>query len=115
VGENWLPRLQDMGAASPGGQASEVDMATLKLFEFLTASMCLYVVDEQQLASGSEPHEVFQYTAPRGAKRWTHRAWAWVMAGACCLVGPAGSCRCGRCAAQDRARTLYGNFCQRRN
>jgi hypothetical protein len=75
VGENWMPRLQDMGAASPGGQASDVDMATLKLFEFLTASMCLYVVDEQA-ASGREPHEVFQYSAPRGAKRWGARG-AW--------------------------------------
>jgi hypothetical protein len=50
------------------GDGPEVDMPTLKLFEFLTASMCLYVVEEE-LASGREPNEVFQFSAPRGAAR----------------------------------------------
>ncbi len=63
MGENWLPKLEAMSS-----EATEVDMPTLKLFEFLTASMCLYVVDED-LPSGREHLEVFHYSAPRGTRK----------------------------------------------
>jgi hypothetical protein len=63
VGETWLPRMLDTGAvqeqqrqqrssqASTTGagqrqQPAAADVPLLKLFEFLTASMCLYVIDE---------------------------------------------------------------------
>ena len=63
VGETWLPRMLEVsgcggsgsstaqaGATAAGGPAAATAAATdvplLKLFEFLCASMCLYVIDE---------------------------------------------------------------------
>lgn len=61
VGETWLPKLQDAGGV-PAGQSSggnkastgeegepggKTDVPLLKLFEFLTASLCLYVIEEE--------------------------------------------------------------------
>lgn len=61
VGETWLPKLRDAGGV-PAGQSSggakpgtdeevesdgKADVPLLKLFEFLTASLCLYVIEEE--------------------------------------------------------------------
>lgn len=61
VGETWLPKLRDAGGV-PAGQSSggnkagtdeegepggKADVPLLKLFEFLTASLCLYVIAEE--------------------------------------------------------------------
>lgn len=55
VGETWLPKLRDAvgipaGQSSGGAKDREVetkaDIPLLKLFEFLTASLCLYVIEE---------------------------------------------------------------------
>lgn len=59
VGETWLPKLRDAGGVPPGqsmggGKADaeegesngKADVPLLKLFEFLTASLCLYVIEE---------------------------------------------------------------------
>ncbi len=69
VGETWLPKLEVAGSAparstadtsiegsahGKGGGAADVPL--LKLFEFLTASLCLYVIEE-------EPPEVLRRTA----------------------------------------------------
>lgn len=60
VGETWLPKLRDavgipagqsMGGARERSNAepeveAKADVPLLKLFEFLTASLCLYVIEE---------------------------------------------------------------------
>lgn len=60
VGETWLPKLRDAGGV-PAGQSmggakadaeeeesdGKADVPLLKLFEFLTASLCLYVIEEE--------------------------------------------------------------------
>lgn len=58
VGETWLPKLRDaigipsgqsQGGAKERGDAeveAKADVPLLKLFEFLTASLCLYVIPE---------------------------------------------------------------------
>jgi len=68
VGETWLPRMLEAGAtqqqqktqrasqasssgSGSGAQPTGADVPLLKLFEFLTASMCLYVIEEH--SSGS--------------------------------------------------------------
>lgn len=64
VGETWLPKLSDAGSipvgqshaggagADAGAEAKDheakADVPLLKLFEFLTASLCLYVIEEEQ-------------------------------------------------------------------
>lgn len=72
VGETWLPKLVAVGGTSQrgstctganrtkrGGSASggaagsgsgATDVPLLKLFEFLTASLCLYVIEEEGVA-----------------------------------------------------------------
>lgn len=63
VGETWLPRMAEahgvprgsslagVTAASDGeaqgGHDGKADVPLLKLFEFLTASLCLYVIEEE--------------------------------------------------------------------
>jgi hypothetical protein len=55
VGETWLPKLRDaggvpMGQSMAGGvtdSEGKADVPLLKLFEFLTASLCLYVIEEE--------------------------------------------------------------------
>jgi hypothetical protein len=61
VGETWLPKLRDargvpLGQSSGGNKADsgeegesdgKADVPLLKLFEFLTASLCLYVIEEE--------------------------------------------------------------------
>lgn len=61
VGETWLPKLAE-ATAVPRGQSlagaadlntaereaeARADVPLLKLFEFLTASLCLYVIEEE--------------------------------------------------------------------
>jgi hypothetical protein len=38
---------ESSGGAAAGGGPDQADLALLKLFEFLTASLCLYVIDEK--------------------------------------------------------------------
>lgn len=58
VGETWLPKLRDangvpQGQSMPGTKPDPQDLdgkgdvPLLKLFEFLTASLCLYVIEEE--------------------------------------------------------------------
>lgn len=65
VGETWLPRMlaastsdatsthrastasEGHAAAAAAPQPAAADVPLLKLFEFLTASMCLYVIEEK--------------------------------------------------------------------
>lgn len=67
VGETWLPKLRDASGIPAGGSMggsnaeaaaaaaagddskeseAKADIPLLKLFEFLTASLCLYVIEE---------------------------------------------------------------------
>lgn len=61
VGETWLPKLAESSVV-PRGQSlqgslqpmsidreaeARADVPLLKLFEFLTASLCLYVIEEE--------------------------------------------------------------------
>lgn len=59
VGETWLPKLSEASTVPKGlseagmtDQAEQdadhqADVPLLKLFEFLTASLCLYVIEEE--------------------------------------------------------------------
>ena len=66
VGETWLPKmLEGSGQLLHAGttttdnskrgsmiaQPGSTDVPLLKLFEFLTASLCLYVIDEDPITS----------------------------------------------------------------
>ena len=59
VGETWLPRLSE----STSG-VSETDIPLLKLFEFLTASMCLYITSEDGVIQ-RESHQLYHLAAPQ--------------------------------------------------
>ncbi|KAF8071180.1 hypothetical protein HT031_001262 [Scenedesmus sp. PABB004] len=85
VGETWLPKLADthavprgqsmQGAAAPDGgdrdarEAAEAraDVPLLKLFEFLTASLCLYVIDEAPPAASRRRGDARHKTLRGGA------------------------------------------------
>jgi hypothetical protein len=64
VGNSWLTKLMAMDANGP----SENDLPLLKLFEFLTASMCLYMIEEDDPLHPQQP-EVYLLAAPDGARR----------------------------------------------
>eukprot|EP00803_Ostreobium_quekettii_P006067 evm.model.scf_440.6 EVM.evm.TU.scf_440.6 scf_440:39552-53991(-) len=68
VGENWLPRILELNVAM-----DRSDAPLVKLFEFLTASMCLFLVgDEDELAESFS--QVFEFGSCAGSKSngwWT--------------------------------------------
>jgi hypothetical protein len=83
VGETWLPRMlegtsklinantttttDNSKRGSMVAQPGSADVPLLKLFEFLTASLCLYVIDEDPI-TGCNKREwgVYTQTASKG-------------------------------------------------
>lgn len=81
VGETWLPKLQNSegiphrrsgaGDASDAGvqeAEAKADVPLLKLLEFLTASLCLYVIEEDNQGGPLRcKAHVYSATHPAGA------------------------------------------------
>ncbi|GIL66635.1 hypothetical protein Vafri_20126 [Volvox africanus] len=66
VGESWLPAMLDQ---DEDGEATDVPV--LKLFEFLVASICMFMVDDDGVPERREL-DVFRLSAPEGAR---HKTW----------------------------------------
>lgn len=69
VGETWLPRMMDAktqksASGSCDGTAAAADVPLLKLFEFLTASMCLYVIDDEPPGFNKRDLEAYTMAGP---------------------------------------------------
>lgn len=64
VGENWLPRILQLNVS-----CDDSDAPLLKLFEFLSASLCLFLVgnENDQPVASSSAH--FEYGELLGSKR----------------------------------------------
>jgi len=75
VGETWLPKLRDasgipLGQSNAGATAdgeTKADVPLLKLFEFLTASLCLYVIEESSDCALRRKANVFSAGKPARA------------------------------------------------
>lgn len=63
VGESWLPAMLEQDS---GGEATDVPV--LKLFEFLVASICMFMVDDDGMPERREL-DVFRLSAPEGARK----------------------------------------------
>ena len=63
VGESWLPAMLEQ---DEGGEANDVPV--LKLFEFLVASICLFMIDDEQEPERRE-FELYTLSAPAGGVR----------------------------------------------
>ena len=63
VGESWMPAMQEQDEL---GEATDVPV--LKLFEFLVASVCMFMVDDDGTPEVREL-DVFRLSAPMGAKK----------------------------------------------
>jgi hypothetical protein len=85
VGETWLPRMAEahgvprgaslVGMATTsdgeaqGGHEGKADVPLLKLFEFLTASLCLYVIEEEPANPLRKTANVYSSARAAAAKR----------------------------------------------
>eukprot|EP00198_Chlamydomonas_reinhardtii_P003541 XP_001692877.1 flagellar associated protein [Chlamydomonas reinhardtii] len=65
VGESWLPAMLEQDEV---GEATDVPV--LKLFEFLVASICMFMVDDDGVPERREL-DVFRLSAPEGARNKT--------------------------------------------
>ncbi len=65
VGESWLPSMLEQDAS---GEASDVPV--LKLFEFLVASLCLFMIEDDASAERREL-DLFKLAAPPGVRSQT--------------------------------------------
>ncbi|KAG1678758.1 hypothetical protein FOA52_012798 [Chlamydomonas sp. UWO 241] len=72
VGESWLPAMMDQ---EHSGEVS--DIPVLKLFEFLVASICLFMIEDDAIKESREL-DLFKFTAPSGVAA-RHRTW-WTVA-----------------------------------
>lgn len=81
VGETWLPKLRDAvgipagqsmaGAKEPAEVEAKADVPLLKLFEFLTASLCLYVIEEDSTGCPMRRRaNVYSTGAAAGSDGW---------------------------------------------
>lgn len=64
VGESWMPAMLEQDRA---GEAT--DIPVLKLFEFLVASICLFMIEDDAVPERRD-FDLFSLAAPPGSGRW---------------------------------------------
>ncbi|WIA12059.1 hypothetical protein OEZ85_012136 [Tetradesmus obliquus] len=88
VGETWLPKMAEatgvprgcsLQGVSPDAATQEAeakaDVPLLKLFEFLTASLCLYVIEEEPACPLHKTANVYSSARPPGVKSSPNTWW----------------------------------------
>lgn len=64
VGESWMPAMLEQDRI---GEAT--DIPVLKLFEFLVASICLFMIEDDAVPDRRD-FDLYSLAAPPGSGRW---------------------------------------------